>query len=116
MLREIGISLVLAAVGLAAGPEFISTLQGGGLAWVGYGFLITVIPILVMGLLGRWVFKLNYFALMGTLSGSMTNPIALSFVTSNSPHDIPAVSYSTVYPLTMFLRVVSAQILVLAAL
>ncbi len=116
MLREVGISLFLAAVGLSAGPEFVSTLTGGGYVWVGYGFLITVIPILVMGLLGRWVFKLNYFALMGTLSGSMTNPIALSFITSSSPNDIPAVSYSTVYPLTMFLRVVSAQILVLAAL
>ena len=116
MLREIGISLFLAAVGLAAGPEFISTLQGGGLAWVGYGFLITVIPILLVGLLGRWVFKFNYFELMGTLSGSMTDPIALTFVSSNSPNDIPAVSYSTVYPLTMFLRVVSAQILILAAL
>ena len=116
MLREIGISLFLAAVGLSAGPEFVSTLANGGLVWVWYGFLITVIPLLVMGLLGRWVFKFNYFALMGTLAGSMTNPIALSFVTSSSPNDIPAVSYSTVYPLTMFLRVVSAQILVLAAL
>ena len=116
MLRETGISLFLAAVGLSAGPEFVSTLSGGGLAWVLYGFLITMIPILVAGLLGRRLFKLNYFALMGTLAGSMTNPIALSFVTSNSPNDIPAVSYSTVYPLTMFLRVVSAQILVLAAL
>ena len=116
MLREIGISLFLAAVGLSAGPEFIRTLSGGGLIWVWYGFLITVIPILVMGLIGRWIFKLNYFAIMGTLAGSMTNPIALSFVTSGSPNDIPAVSYSTVYPLTMFLRVVSAQILILAAL
>ena len=116
MLREIGISLFLAAVGLSAGPEFVSTLAGGGYVWVGYGFLITVIPVLVMGILGRLVFKLNYFALMGTLAGSMTNPIALSFVNSSSPNDIPAVSYSTVYPLTMFLRVVSAQILILAAL
>ena len=116
MLREIGISLFLAAVGLSAGPDFVSTLSGGGLVWVWYGFLITVVPILVMGLLGRWVFKLNYFALIGTLAGSMTNPIALSFVSSSSPNDIPAVSYSTVYPLTMFLRVVSAQILILAAL
>ena len=116
MLREIGISLFLAAVGLSAGPEFVSTLTSGGLVWVWYGFLITVIPILLVGLLGRWVFKFNYFALMGTLAGSMTNPIALSFVSSSSPNDIPAVSYSTVYPLTMFLRVVTAQILVLAAL
>jgi len=116
MLREIGISLFLAAVGLSAGPEFVSTLTRGGLVWVWYGFLITVIPILVVGILGRLVFKFNYFALMGTLAGSMTNPIALSFVTSSSPNDIPAVSYSTVYPLTMFLRVVTAQILVLAAL
>ena len=116
MLREIGISLFLAAVGLSAGPEFVNTLTSGGLVWVWYGFLITVIPILIVGLIGRWVFKFNYFALMGTLAGSMTNPIALSFVTSSSPNDIPAVSYSTVYPLTMFLRVVTAQILVLAAL
>ena len=116
MLREIGISLFLAAVGLSAGPEFVHTILNGGLMWVWYGFLITVIPILVMGILGRWIFKFNYFALMGTLAGSMTNPIALSFVTSSSPNDIPAVSYSTVYPLTMFLRVVSAQILILAAL
>ena len=116
MLREIGISLFLAAVGLSAGPDFVSTLTSGGLVWVWYGFLITVIPILVVGLIGRFVFKFNYFALMGTLAGSMTNPIALSFVTSTSPNDIPAVSYSTVYPLTMFLRVVSAQILILAAL
>ncbi len=116
MLREIGISLFLAAVGLSAGPEFIGTLTSGGPVWVWYGFLMTVIPILVMGILGRLVFKFDYFALMGTLAGSMTNPIALSFVTSTSPNDIPAVSYSTVYPLTMFLRVVSAQILVLAAL
>lgn len=116
MLREVGISLFLAAVGLSAGPDFVSTLQSGGLVWVWYGFLITVIPILIMGLLGRLVFKFNYFALMGTLAGSMTNPIALSFVTSSSPNDIPAVSYSTVYPLTMFLRVVIAQILILVAL
>ncbi len=116
MLREVGISLFLAAVGLSAGPEFVSTLAGGGYVWVFYGFLITVIPILVMGIIGRLVFKFDYFALMGTLSGSMTNPIALSFITSNAPNDIPAVSYSTVYPLTMFLRVVSAQILILAAL
>ncbi|MBR6423858.1 MAG: putative transporter [Bacteroidales bacterium] len=116
MLREIGISLFLAAVGLGAGPEFVSTLQNGGYLWVLYGFLITVIPVLVVGLLGRLIFKFDYFSLMGTLSGSMTNPIALSFITASSPNDLPAVSYSTVYPLTMFLRVVSAQILVLAAL
>ena len=78
--------------------------------------VFTLVWALVMGILGRLVFKLNYFALMGTLAGSMTNPIALSFVTTGSPNDIPAVSYSTVYPLTMFLRVVSAQILILAAL
>ncbi len=116
MLREIGISLFLAAVGLSAGPEFVSTLTNGGYMWVLYGFLITVIPILIMGIIGRMVFKFDYFSLMGTLSGSMTNPIALSFISSSSPNDIPAVSYSTVYPLTMFLRVVSAQILILAAI
>lgn len=113
MLREIGISLFLACVGLEAGAGFIETIVNGGYMWVGYGFIITVVPLLLVGIVGRLVFKLNYFTLMGALSGSMTNPPALSFASATAGNDAPAVSYATVYPLTMFLRVVSAQILML---
>ena len=113
MLREIGISLFLACVGLEAGAGFIETIVNGGYLWVGYGFIITVVPLLIVGTVGRLVFKLNYFTLMGALSGSMTNPPALSFANATAGNDAPAVSYATVYPLTMFLRVVSAQILML---
>lgn len=113
MLREIGISLFLACVGLEAGQGFVETILNGGYMWVGYGFIITVLPLLLVGAVGRLVFKLNYFTLMGALSGSMTNPPALSFSSATAGNDAPAVSYATVYPLTMFLRVVSAQILML---
>ena len=113
MLREIGISLFLACVGLEAGEGFIQTILDGGYMWVGYGFLITVIPLLIVGIVGRSVFKINYFTLMGVLSGSMTNPPALSFSNATAGNDMPAVNYATVYPLTMFLRVVTAQVLIL---
>ncbi len=113
MLREIGISLFLACVGLEAGKGFIETIVNGGYMWVGYGFIITVLPLLIVGTVGRLVFKLNYFTLMGALSGSMTNSPALAFASSTAGNDAPAVSYATVYPLTMFLRVVTAQILML---
>lgn len=113
MLREIGISLFLACVGLEAGKGFIETIVNGGYMWVGYGFIITVVPLLIVGTVGRLVFKLNYFTLMGALSGSMTNSPALAFASSTAGNDAPAVSYATVYPLTMFLRVVTAQILML---
>ena len=113
MLREIGISLFLACVGLEAGKGFVETIVNGGYVWVGYGFIITVVPLLIVGAIGRLVFKLNYFTLMGVVSGSMTNPPALSFANATAGSDAPAVSYATVYPLTMFLRVVTAQILIL---
>ena len=113
MLREIGISLFLACVGLEAGKGFVETIVNGGYVWVGYGFIITVVPLLIVGAIGRLVFKLNYFTLMGVVSGSMTNPPALSFANASAGNDAPAVSYATVYPLTMFLRVVTAQILIL---
>ena len=113
MLREIGISLFLACVGLEAGSGFVETIMNGGYMWVGYGVIITVIPLLIVGTIGRLVFKLNYFTLMGLVSGSMTNPPALSFANATAGSDAPAVSYATVYPLTMFLRVVTAQILML---
>ena len=113
MLREIGISLFLACVGLEAGGGFVETIINGGYLWVGYGLIITVVPLLIVGAVGRYVFKLNYFTLMGVVSGSMTNPPALSFSNASAGNDNPAVNYATVYPLTMFLRVVTAQILIL---
>ena len=113
MLREIGIALFLACVGLEAGKGFIETIVGGGYVWIGYGAIITILPLLIVGTIGRLVFKMNYFTLMGLVSGSMTDPPALSFANATAGNDSPAVSYATVYPLTMFLRVVTAQILIL---
>jgi putative transport protein len=114
MLREIGICLFLACVGIDAGGKFISTIvDGGGLNWIGYGVIITVIPLLIIGTIGRWVFKINYFTLMGLLAGSTTDPPALAYSNATAGNDAPAVGYATVYPLTMFLRVLSAQLLIL---
>lgn len=113
MLREIGISLFLACVGLEAGEGFVQTILSGGYMWVGYGLIITVLPVLIVGVIGRSVFKINYFILMGVVSGSMTNAPSLSFSNATAGSDMPAVNYATVYPLTMFLRVVTAQILML---
>ncbi len=113
MLREIGIALFLACVGLEAGKGFIDTIVGGGYVWIGYGAIITILPLLIVGTIGRLVFKINYFTLMGLVSGSMTDPPALSFANATAGNDSPAVSYATVYPLTMFLRVITAQILIL---
>ncbi len=116
MLREIGISLFLAAVGLGAGETFVDTIVSGGWQWIGYGALITIVPFLIVGFIARRWAKLNYFSMMGMLVGSTTNPVALAYLSSNSPNDIQAVSYSTVYPLTMFLRVLAAQVLILMAI
>lgn len=113
MLREIGIALFLACVGLEAGGGFVETIVNGGYKWIGYGVIITVIPILTIGIIGRKVCKLNYYSLMGLIAGSMTDPPALSFANSSAGNDIPAVSYATVYPLTMFLRVITAQLMIL---
>ncbi len=113
MLREIGIAIFLACVGLAAGENFVETVVNGGYRWIGYGAIITVIPVLIIGTIGRKVYKLNYYTLMGMISGSMTDPPALAFANSTAGNDIPAVSYATVYPLTMFLRVITAQLMIL---
>ncbi len=117
MLREMGISLFLAAVGLSAGDGFIDTIvNGGGYIWVIYGVIITIVPLLVGAAIGRFVWKLNYYTLMGVMAASCTNPSALAYSNSVSPNNRPAVSYATVYPLTMFLRVLTAQIMILIAL
>ncbi|MDD4657035.1 MAG: putative transporter [Bacteroidales bacterium] len=114
MLREIGISLFLACVGLDAGGGFVDTIiNKGGAVWILYGVVITVVPLLIIGIIARWRYKLNYFTLMGLLSGSTTDPPALAFANATAGNDMPAVSYATVYPLTMFLRVLSAQLLIL---
>ena len=115
MLREIGISLFLACVGLGAGKGFVETvIYDGGYVWVGYGVIITIVPLLIAGLVGRYVFKLNYYTLIGVLGGSTTNPPALAYSNDLTSCDAPAVGYATVYPLTIFLRVLTAQILILA--
>ena len=115
MLREIGISLFLACVGLGAGKGFVETvIYDGGYVWVGYGVIITIVPLLIAGLVGRYVFKLNYYTLIGVLGGSTTNPPALAYSNDLTSCDAPAVGYATVYPLNMFLRVLTAQILILA--
>ncbi|MDD2436604.1 MAG: putative transporter [Massilibacteroides sp.] len=113
MLREVGITLFLACVGLGAGEKFVETVVNGGYAWIGYGFLITIIPLITIGLIGRYFFKLNYLTLMGLLAGSTTDPPALAYANATAGNDAPAVSYATVYPLTMFLRVLTAQLLIL---
>lgn len=114
MIREIGISLFLASVGFGAGKSFIPTLVGGGYVWIGYGVLITLLPLLLIGIVGRKWMKLDYFTLMGLIAGSTTDPPALAYATSqSSANDRAAVAYSTVYPLTMFLRVLTGQLMIL---
>lgn len=115
LLREIGITLFLASVGISAGGNFVNTVvNGDGLLWVASGLIITMVPLLIVGFIGRKVLKLNYFTLMGLLAGSTTDPPALAYANQTAGNDAPAVAYSTVYPLTMFLRVIMAQILILA--
>ncbi len=117
MLREVGISLFLAAVGLSAGEGFIDTIvNGGGYLWVLYGVVITVVPLLIGAAIGRFGWKLNYYTLMGVMAASCTNPSALAYSNSVSPNNRQAISYATVYPLCMFLRVLTAQLMMLIAL
>ena len=114
MIREIGIAMFLAAVGFGAGKTFIPTLLDGGYVWIGYGVIITLLPLLIVGVIGRLWLKLDYFTLMGLLAGSTTNPPALAYATTvSSANDRSAVAYSTVYPLTMFLRVLTGQLMIL---
>lgn len=114
MLREIGLVLFLASVGIKAGGGFLETIvQGDGLKYVYTGFLITVIPIIIVGLIARLKYKFNYFTIMGMIAGTYTDPPALAYANSVCSKDAPAVGYSTVYPLSMFLRIFTAQIIVL---
>lgn len=114
MLREVGIALFLASVGLKSGANFVDTITSGdGLIYMIAGLLITVIPVFLTALIARVKYKLNYYSIIGLVAGSSTNPPALAFANSQTEHDAPAVSYSTVYPLVMFLRILTAQLLVI---
>ena len=115
MLREIGIVLFLASVGIDAGANFVQTVvEGDGLLYVGSGFLITIIPLFIIGTIARLYYKVNYFTLMGLIAGSNTDPPALAYANQVTSSDAPAVGYSTVYPLSMFLRILTGQMILLA--
>ena len=114
MLREIGLALFLASVGIKAGASFVETVVAGdGLTYVWCGFLITVVPVLIVGTVARLRYKMNYFTLMGLIAGATTDPPALAYATQSTGSDAPAVGYSTVYPLSMFLRILTAQLIIL---
>lgn len=114
LLREIGICLFLASVGIAAGKDFAATVFNvRGAMWVVYGLIITLIPLLVVGIIARGKYKMNYLTIIGMLSGNYTDPPALAYANKVANNDAPAVAYSTVYPLTMFMRVIVAQLLIL---
>ena len=113
MLREVGLSMFLAAVGLASGNGFVEAVVGGGYIWLLYALVIAILPLILVGIYARLRFKADFFTILGTLSGSMTNPIALNYANSLAGSDMPAISYATVYPLAMFLRVVIAQLMIL---
>ena len=115
LMRELGICLFLASVGISSGAKFAETVFNlQGMWWVIWGFIITFVPLVVVGCIARGVYKLNFLTIMGLFSGSYTDPPALAYANNSTGHDAPAVAYSTVYPLTMFLRVVAAQGLILA--
>jgi putative transport protein len=114
MLREVGIALFLASVGIKSGASFFETVTSGdGLIYMLGGLLITVIPVFIVALIARKRYKMNYYSILGLVAGASTNPPALAFANSQTEHDAPAVAYSTVYPLTMFLRILTAQLMVL---
>lgn len=115
MLREVGICLFLGCVGLGAGKGFVSTLVNGGYWWVLYGFIITVVPILVVSIIAR-ILKVNYLKICGFVAGSMTDPPALEFANGLSPVQAQSTAYATVYPLTMFLRILLGQTFILISL
>ena len=108
--------MFLAAVGIGAGDGFIDAIVGGGYKWIGYGVLITMLPLILVAFIARLKCKMNYYTMMGLMAGSMTDPPALGFASQSTGNDMPAVGYATVYPVVMFLRVLTAQLLMLMAL
>ena len=115
MLREVGLAMFLAGVGIGAGDGFVEAIVNGGYRWIGYGVIITMLPLLVVGLVARLKMKMNYYTLIGMLSGSSTNPSALGYANTLAGNDMPSLSYATVYPVVMFLRVLVAQLLIMLA-
>ncbi len=114
LMRELGICLFLASVGISSGQGFAETVfNTTGMWWVIWGFIITVIPLIIVGAIARGFYKINFLTIMGLMSGGCTDPPALAYANNSTGNDAPAVAYSTVYPLTMFLRVVAAQALIL---
>ena len=113
MIRDIGLVLFLASVGIKAGGNFLETVMNGGMAFVVYGFIITVVPLILVGGFMRLKYKQNYFYIMGLIAGATTDPPALAYSTATANNDVPSVAYSTVYPLSMFLRIITAQMLIL---
>ena len=114
LLREVGLILFLSSVGIQAGAKFVDTVtQGDGIHYIWMGFLITVLPILIVGIYARLKMKVNYFTLMGLIAGSNTDPPALAFANATAGNNAPAVGYSTVYPLSMFLRILMAQLVLI---
>ncbi|MBQ6965430.1 MAG: putative transporter [Bacteroidaceae bacterium] len=113
MIRDIGLVLFLASVGIKAGGNFVDTVLNGGIHYVWMGFLITVIPLISMAIFARIKWRINYFLIMGIMSGATTDPPALAFSTATANNGIPSVGYSTVYPLSMFLRIITAQVIIL---
>ena len=116
MIREIGISLFMAAVGLGAGKTFVASLLGGGYMWVLYGAVITIVPMTLIAIIARFIMKMDFYKICGLLSGGTTDPALLSFSEQMFGSSRIAVHYATVYPLTMFLRVVAAQVLIMIML
>ena len=116
MLREVGICFFLAAVGLGAGESFVNSVLNGGYWWILYGALITLIPVFITGLVARYALKFNFYQICGLLSGGNTDPAVLAFAQDAYGTDYTSINYATVYPMTMFLRVLAAQLLVLFAI
>lgn len=113
MLREVGLAVFLATIGLASGNGFVEAVVNGGYIWLLYALIIAVVPLFIVGIIARLRYKMDFFTIMGMLSGCMTNSIALNYANSLAGSDVPAISYATVYPLAMFLRVVIAQAMIL---
>ena len=114
MIRELGISLFLASVGLGSGSNLpVAFSDGRGWAWMGMGLIITMVPLLLFGFIARKYFRKTFFEVCGLLAGASTDPPALAFATKLAGNDIPSVTYATVYPLTMIMRIVAAQLLIL---
>ena len=114
MLRQLGLTIYLAGLGLSAGHGFFDTvLTTNGLLWVGLSLALAIVPVLLVGFMASKFFKTSYAANVGMLCGSMANPIALNYANTTAQSDEPSVAYATVYPVSIFLRVISAQIIIL---